>query len=693
MQSAIIQWNNLGPELELIYHDIYQHCTKTRYMRLYTQIYNFYTKSFNKIKSNKIDNPTYRHFYQLMLEFLDDLNSKLLLNIPSNSVLPYVVHMWDKYHQASSIVNNIFDYFNRTFISKLENYGKGDYYFIGSFYISWRNKFLNVVLDKVIVELIDLINQYRETKTANIGLIASIKECLITIDTDYSYKYYANFMEKPILENLNSVYYIKSNDFLDDNNVISYINKLDDWFNLEMYLANKCYATSIEKIHVECYNVLIKDKLLILCNQIELLFQHPETFNILYKYIKNYDNDLQVLSNAFSDYILQNNKSIVDGTYEEFCTNLINIYLQYSDIIRNYLDNSNLLRADFDKVISQLTNRNTKSAEFLAKYLNYILKNSQEEHVDNASKMIEYLDNRDIFIKFHQRLLAKRLLSNNYCIINENNVIDNIKKVCGFDEISRMKRMLQDIVSTQDLNNKFRQEYNINDFNIQVITHGIWPINSSNEEFIIPEELNHNIDKFSKYYNNIYSGRKLTWQHKISSGEITTNYLKKKYIFGVSTYQLAILCLFDNYYTINKSIIQDNTNISSSLIDSILMILLKFHIIIKDDDGYRLNMNYKNKNIRKNLNIMVKTEKNKEAGNVYEQTESDRKLIIQSNIVRIMKHRKILEHNNLISECLQQVSKIFKPNVSTVKKCIEILIEKEYLERDSSNSSIYKYLA
>ena len=43
-------------------------------MKLYTQIYNFYTQSFNRTKSNKIDNPVYIEFYQIMLEFIQEIN-------------------------------------------------------------------------------------------------------------------------------------------------------------------------------------------------------------------------------------------------------------------------------------------------------------------------------------------------------------------------------------------------------------------------------------------------------------------------------------------------------------------------------------------------------------------------------------------------------------------------------------------
>jgi hypothetical protein len=58
-----------------------------------------------------------------------------------------------------------------------------------------------------------------------------------------------------------------------------------------------------------------------------------------------------------------------------------------------------------------------------------------------------------------------------------------------------------------------------------------------------------------------------------------------------------------------------------------------------------------------------------------------------------MKNRKELDHTNLVQETIDQAKTRFQPNVQMIKKCIEQLIEKEYLARSSEKRDKYLYVA
>ena len=81
-----------------------------------------------------------------------------------------------------------------------------------------------------------------------------------------------------------------------------------------------------------------------------------------------------------------------------------------------------------------------------------------------------------------------------------------------------------------------------------------------------------------------------------------------------------------------------------------------------------------------------------EASHNPKHVEEDRSIAIEAAIVRIMKARKTLPHQQLIAEVLSQLA-FFKPNLKVIKRRIEALIDREYLERDPDKPNAYRYLA
>jgi cullin 3 len=65
----------------------------------------------------------------------------------------------------------------------------------------------------------------------------------------------------------------------------------------------------------------------------------------------------------------------------------------------------------------------------------------------------------------------------------------------------------------------------------------------------------------------------------------------------------------------------------------------------------------------------------------------------EAAVVRVMKSRKVLDHNSLIAEVTKQLGTRFVPDPPFIKKRIESLIERDYLERAKDDQRTYRYIS
>lgn len=406
---------------------------------------------------------------------------------------------------------------------------------------------------------------------------------------------------------------------------------------------------------------------------------------------------------------------------------LLMVHKKYSELVNNSFRGESGFVTSLDKACREFVNRNqvckvgsSKSPEMLARFCDALLRKSskvtEEGEIDDVLNSImtvfKYVEDKDVFQKFYSKLLSKRLVNSTSASDDaEASMISKLKEACGFEYTSKLQKMFTDVSISKDLNNTFRDQMETThgkaeiDFNVMVCGTAQWPLTPPSTPFTIPDDLYKTYERFQLFYQTKHSGRKLNWLFNTSKGELKTTYLKASktgYTFQVSTYQMGILLQYNNATTYSWEGLMESTGLAPEVLQGQVNILVKAKVLtiassdVKVGDAgskYDLNMGFKSKKIRINLNMPVKSEQKAETDDTHKTVEEDRKLLIQAAIVRIMKTRKALKHSNLIEEVINQLQTRFKPKIPDIKKCIDILLEKDYIERNADNKDIYNYLA
>ena len=112
---------------------------------------------------------------------------------------------------------------------------------------------------------------------------------------------------------------------------------------------------------------------------------------------------------------------------------------------------------------------------------------------------------------------------------------------------------------------------------------------------------------------------------------------------------------------------------------------------VNDGDVFFFNEKFENKLYRIKINSIQVRETSEDIERTHEEVFRDRQYQVDAAIVRIMKSRKHITHNVLMPELMAQLRFPVRPQ--DLKKRIESLIEREYMARDSDDSSVYRYVA
>ena len=599
------------------------------------------------------------------------------------ALLTFYIREWDRYTTAAKYINHLFRYLNRHWVKRELDEGKKNIYDVYTLHlVQWRTTLFSEVHEKVMDAVLKMVEKQRHGETIEHGQIKSIVNSFVSLGLDEADPtkstldvYRFNF-ERPFLEATKLFYQAESKEFVAENSIVEYMKKAEIRLEEEeervaMYL----HPDIILPLRKTCNNALISDHSLILRDEFQVLLDNDryEDMQRMYNLLSRIPDGLDPLRAKFEAHVRKAGlaavaKVAVDADKLEpkvYVDALLEIHTQYQGLVKQAFKDEPEFTRSLDNACREFVNRNqicksgsNKSPELLAKYADTLLKKSASGAEENDLEatlvqimtVFKYIEDKDVFQKFYSRMLARRLVHTSSSSDDaETSMISKLKEACGYEYTNKLQRMFQDMQISKDLNSGFKEfeaglmeseDAKPVDASYAILGTGFWPLNPPNTDFTPPAEISKAYGRFQTFYGQKHSGRKLTWLWQLCKGEVKANYCKNTktpYTFQVSTYQMAILLLFNECDKNSYDDIKKATQLQADVLDPALGIFVKAKVLLSSPEGekpgpgkmYHLNYDFKSKKIRVNLNIPVKSEQKQEVDETHKTIEEDRKLLMQ----------------------------------------------------------------
>lgn len=379
---------------------------------------------------------------------------------------------------------------------------------------------------------------------------------------------------------------------------------------------------------------------------------------------------------------------------------------------------------------------------------------ADDDALDKIIVIFRYIHDKDVFEDVYKHYLANRLLGNRSVSHEyEKQMLTKLKTECGYQFTTKLegmfadmsiskdvmedyssflanKRASEDLSSSSSTEGRRHQQQQRLELGVTMLTQGFWPIRNAHR-FRLPQSIEERcVAPFEEFYLTLHSKRKLSWQTSLGSASVIRTQRSSngdvEHELTVTTQQMCMLMLFNDKPKVTLDEVVEATQIQPlSEIKRHLVSLCtpKHPILLKKskgkgitaDDEFEANRHFQSKLKRVKIPLLV-IKDNSSPGNIQGASSSststpldmvsaggdgivsravleDRRHMVEAYIVRIMKARRHLHHNDLIAEVTRQLMQRFYPQPQFIKKSIESLLDREYIERSEKDSRVYNYLA
>jgi len=705
----------------MLYTTTYNMCTQKPPYDFSEQLYERYREAFNSYIESKVLPSLREHRDEVLLKEL--------------------YHRWCNHKLMVRWLSRFFNYLDRYYVLRHSLHPLKD---VGL--ICFRDQVYVDVKRKAKDAVLKLIEREREGELIDKTLVKNILDIFIEVGMNGMEAYERDF-EEPMLVETASFYRRKAAEWITEDSCPDYMLKAEECLRQEEErVGNYLHPSTKPKLLKEVENeVLTKYEEQLLAKEhsgCAALLRDDKTEDLarMFRLFSRVPRGLDPIADIFKQHVESEGMKLVkevaeaveakkekdagkpskdSGTSAEqqYVRQVIELHDKYLAYVSTCFNNSSLFHKALKEAFEAFCNKmvgQSSSAELLANFCDNLLKKGGseklsdeaiEETLEKVVKLLAYISDKDLFAEFYRKRLARRLLQDKSASDDhERSILTRLKQQCGAQFTSKMEGMVTDLQLAREKQQAFeewreRKDKQLSiDLSVTVLTTGFWPTYKS-MDLALPQEMVESIEAFKMFYEGDNKHRKLTWIYSQGTCVLKGNFDARPLEMVLSTLQASALLLFNEVDELSYQEVQERLNLPEEDVSRLLHSLscAKYKILTKDPatrtisklDKFAFNNKFTDRMKRIKVPLPPMDERKK----VIEDVDKDRRYAIDAAIVRTMKSRKVLQHQQLVLEVVQQLSRMFTPDFKLIKKRVEDLISREYLERDKDNPQLFRYLA
>lgn len=718
--------------------------TAEHYMMLYTTIYNMCTQKPPHDHSEAL----YKWYKEAFQAYIKDSVLPSLKDARDEHLLRQLWQRWQNHKVMVRWLSRFFNYLDRYYIQRHNLHSLND---VGL--LVFRDNVYESIKDRARDAMLKLVEAEREGEQVDRALVKNVLSIYQEVGMGQLERYEKDF-EEALLVSTAEFYKRKAAAWIEDDSTPDYLIKAEECIKAEeervdhyLHVSTKPkllhktehellqahQQTLLEKEHSGCAALLRDDKKGDLARMHRLFGRVPKGLEpmaaIFEKHVE--EEGMKLVREATEAAEARKEKAAekeggkAGGAKEpgasspegQFIWGVIALHDKYMEYVQESFANASLFHKALKEAFEAFCNKQVAGAsvaELMATFCDNLLKKGSSEKLsdedleatlDKLVRLLAYISDKDLFSEFYRKKLGRRLLyGTSASEDHEKALLTRLKQQCGAQFTSKMEGMVNDLALAKEKEKAFdewRQRMGLDlpvEMNVTVLTTGFWPTYKT-LEIGLPDEMMKAIEQFNRFHDDTTNKtRRLTWQLTMGSVTVRAAY-DKAYELVVSPVQAAVLLPFNDAEELSYADLRERTKLPDEDLCRALasLALAKHKLLVKEpagrtighSDRFRPNPKFSDRMRRIRVPLPMLDDRKK----VQEDVDKDRKYAIDAAIVRIMKSRKALAHQQLIMEVVQQLQRMFNPDIKVIKRCIEGLIDRDYLERDASNQQLYKYLA